>query len=155
MSIMELGALGEFVGAIAVFATLGYLAVQVRQSARSTQSNAIAQAASDHIANMRCIAEVPALAEVVDKAQRGQELESRELLQLTAWFSCLLRGAETHVQMAKLGVVPEFEAPWKDILRAMLQPDGPYGRNPVARPMMESYIGSRTFRTWLDQQVLS
>ncbi len=32
MSIMELGALGEFVGAIAVVVTLAYLAVQIRQN---------------------------------------------------------------------------------------------------------------------------
>jgi hypothetical protein len=35
MTIMELGALGEFVGAIAVVATLAYLAVQIRQNTRS------------------------------------------------------------------------------------------------------------------------
>ena len=32
MTIMELGALGEFVGAFAVVATLIYLAVQIRQN---------------------------------------------------------------------------------------------------------------------------
>lgn len=32
MTLMELGALGEFVGAIAVVVTLVYLAVQIRQS---------------------------------------------------------------------------------------------------------------------------
>ena len=36
MSIMELGALGEFIGAIAVVATLAYLALQVRQSSKVT-----------------------------------------------------------------------------------------------------------------------
>ena len=35
MTIMELGALGELLGAIAVFATLIYLSVQVRQNTRS------------------------------------------------------------------------------------------------------------------------
>ena len=35
MTIMELGALGELLGAIAVFVTLIYLAVQVRQNTRS------------------------------------------------------------------------------------------------------------------------
>ena len=39
MSIMELGAMGEFVGAIAVVATLIYLAIQVRQSKQATQEN--------------------------------------------------------------------------------------------------------------------
>ena len=40
MNIMELGALGEFVGAIAVVATLAYLAIQVRASARNTATDA-------------------------------------------------------------------------------------------------------------------
>jgi hypothetical protein len=32
MTVMELGALGEFVGSIAVIATLIYLALQIRQN---------------------------------------------------------------------------------------------------------------------------
>ena len=35
MTILELGALGEFVGAIAVVATLVYLAIQIRQNTRA------------------------------------------------------------------------------------------------------------------------
>jgi hypothetical protein len=37
MTIMELGALGEFVGAVAVVATLAYLAVQIRQNTRAME----------------------------------------------------------------------------------------------------------------------
>ena len=37
MTVMELGALGEFVGAIAVVATLVYLAVQIRQNTRAME----------------------------------------------------------------------------------------------------------------------
>lgn len=69
MSILELGALGEFLGSIAVFVTLVYLSVQVRQNTRSMEDSkklALAQtyqlrsdalqmmlvhaAASDHLA---------------------------------------------------------------------------------------------------------
>ena len=39
MSIIELGALGEFLGAIAVVATLAYLAIQVRQSKELLERN--------------------------------------------------------------------------------------------------------------------
>ncbi len=39
MSIMELGALGEFVGAIAVVATLVYLAIQIRQNTRAMEES--------------------------------------------------------------------------------------------------------------------
>jgi len=37
VTVMELGALGEFVGAIAVVATLVYLAVQIRQNTRAME----------------------------------------------------------------------------------------------------------------------
>jgi hypothetical protein len=37
MSIIELGALGEFVGAIAVVVTLAYLAIQIRQNTHSME----------------------------------------------------------------------------------------------------------------------
>ena len=39
MSITELGAIGEFIGALAVLITLGYLAVQIRHSSRATQAS--------------------------------------------------------------------------------------------------------------------
>ena len=39
MSIMELGALGEFFGAIAVAVTLGYLVVQIRQNTKTLKSS--------------------------------------------------------------------------------------------------------------------
>ena len=39
MNIMELGALGEFVGSIGVIATLVYLAVQIRQNSRQIGEN--------------------------------------------------------------------------------------------------------------------
>ncbi|TDJ25860.1 MAG: hypothetical protein E2O58_02205 [Gammaproteobacteria bacterium] len=38
MSIMELGALGEFLGSIGVIATLIYLAVQIRANTNSTKA---------------------------------------------------------------------------------------------------------------------
>lgn len=39
MSIIELGALGEFVGAIAVVITLAYLAIQIRQNTRAMEES--------------------------------------------------------------------------------------------------------------------
>lgn len=39
MNIMELGALGEFLGAIGVMATLIYLAVQIKQNTRAMREN--------------------------------------------------------------------------------------------------------------------
>ncbi|GEM_PF-6833817 len=58
----QLGNFGEFVGAVAVLVALIYLARQLSQTAKSNESNAIAQAASDHQANMRLITDNPVLA---------------------------------------------------------------------------------------------
>ena len=44
MTIFELGALGEFIGSIAVLATLVYLAVQLRQTKSSIQSSSLQNA---------------------------------------------------------------------------------------------------------------
>ncbi len=148
MSILELGAIGEFVGAIAVVITLGYLAVQVRLASKSNRSNAIAQAASDHLANMRSLAENPVLARAFEKTQRGETLDSPEATQFSWWFLCFLRGAETHVQMAKLGVASEFEEPSEVILRSLSKGGG------IMRGIMENYVGTRAFKTWLDERVL-
>jgi hypothetical protein len=41
MTIMELGAIGEFVGAIAVVFTLLYLALQIRQNTKAVQASAV------------------------------------------------------------------------------------------------------------------
>ena len=46
MTIVELGALGEFIGAVAVLVTLIYLAVQLRQNTEAIRAQ-ISQARSD------------------------------------------------------------------------------------------------------------
>lgn len=74
MTLMELGALGEFVGAIAVVATLVYLAVQIRQNTRSIEEGrrlALAQTyqmRADALANMMTQAAVsPQLGPIIVK----------------------------------------------------------------------------------------
>ena len=47
MSISELGSLGEFIGSIAVLATLGYLIVQIRQNTASTVAATLHSLISD------------------------------------------------------------------------------------------------------------
>lgn len=149
MSIEAWGAIGEIVGAIAVVLTLGYLTVQVRQSAAATASDAIAQAAAEHVANMRVIAQDPVLAGAWLKLRQGEPLTPLEEAQFTWWTFCFVRSAETHIQMAQLGITPEFEAPWREVLRSMTT------TNRIMRTTLEDYVGTRTFRDWLDREVLS
>lgn len=68
MSIMELGALGEFVGAIAVVVTLVYLAVQIRQNTRSMEESRRLALAQTY--QMRA----DALAEMMTRAATSEQL---------------------------------------------------------------------------------
>ena len=63
-----LGSYGEFVGAIAVVATLGYLALQIRQNTRASQADAIVSVIESHRANLRLSIAHP---EVNELAARG------------------------------------------------------------------------------------
>lgn len=65
MTIAELGSLGEFVGSIAVFATLMFLALQIRASRRASEDAAIlmrAQGVRDILLNIARDAELSQIA---------------------------------------------------------------------------------------------
>ena len=74
MTIIELGALGEFLGAIGVIATLAYLAIQIRQNTRSlnaSQRLALAQTyqmRSDGLQNMLVHAASSTIGGIIYKA---------------------------------------------------------------------------------------
>ena len=78
MSIMELGALGEFIGSILVLGTLVYLSMQVRQGnahSRFTTTHAIAGAG--HAAWL-AVAQSPELAAVMAKLETGEPLDIKQ-----------------------------------------------------------------------------
>ncbi len=90
MSIMELGALGEFVGSILVLGTLVYLSIQVRQGnahARFTTSHAIVGAA--HTAWL-AVAHSPELAMVMSKLKTGEPLVEQESAQAWSFATTLM-----------------------------------------------------------------
>ena len=64
MDIMELGAVGELVGGVAVIATLVYLAAQIRQNTRAAMADAEIAAS----AAMRGLVEKFVTAEIAKKA---------------------------------------------------------------------------------------
>ena len=68
MSIVELGSLGEFIGALAVLATLIYLAMQVRQSNRHDRATARQAVLSNYISRSFQTAESPRLTKILRDA---------------------------------------------------------------------------------------
>ena len=91
MTIMELGALGELLGAIGVIATLVYLAVQVKQNTKSLEASqrlALAQTyqmRSDALQNMLVQAASSEIGEILTKlTETGYPKNVGSLNELTA-----------------------------------------------------------------------
>lgn len=92
MSWDAVGAIAETIGALAVLATLAYLALQIRQNTRSTDS-AVLQGMWDNLQALQlALSQDPDLARLVIKANREYEsLTPEEALRFgsfaSSWFS--------------------------------------------------------------------
>lgn len=82
MSIMELGALGEFVGAFAMVVTLVYLAIQVRDAGRSAKFAAVQANRSERIAFFVSQRDSPYLPTILKKTSANDPLSDEERMRL-------------------------------------------------------------------------
>jgi len=102
MTIFELGALGEFVGAIAVVGTLIYLAVQIRQNTSQIRDNVLSLQVNAYQDLINRIADVNKLvisdgewASITMKAvENPRELDSIELSRYMSFLMMLTRHAD-------------------------------------------------------------
>ena len=121
MSIMELGALGEFVGSVLVLGTLVYLAVQVRQGiahARFTTNHSIMKEGSSM---MIAVAESPELATVMTKLESGEPLVGPEPAQAYAIANNMMIFYNNAQNALDDGLIPaEQLADWQADLRRIL-----------------------------------
>ncbi len=100
-----LGNIGEFVGALAVVATLFYLAVQVRSGREATEANTRAMRAANrqqlvnraHLATMT-FGSQPGISNVIARARSGETLTDDELTQ----FGYVMRSVLYDAQEAYL-----------------------------------------------------
>lgn len=82
-----LGAIGEFIGAIAVVVTLIYLAAQVRSSVESAQAAALEAGRTRRISSFEAQRDSPYLPEIQAKIFRGEELDQVERLRLVNHYA--------------------------------------------------------------------
>ncbi len=90
MTIMELGALGEFFGAIAVAVTLGYLVVQIRQNTKTLKSSIYTDWASvSSTSHMMMANNAELFARVYSEPDKKYRELNREeqLLHFAAWHN--------------------------------------------------------------------
>ena len=71
MSFEDLGNLGELVAAIATVATLGYLALQLKQNTKALRSQTFQQSSMDMSLTANAISSNGELAEIVVKASKN------------------------------------------------------------------------------------
>ena len=79
-----IGAVGEITGAIAVVATLGYLALQTKQANKLARANTILQLQAENRAHRNALAQDPELSDIVMRAIRGDELTEHDLFRYQA-----------------------------------------------------------------------
>jgi hypothetical protein len=66
-----IGAIGEIVGAIAVFVTLLYLGIQLRLNTRALKSSTFQEISASTAETMQVIASTPGMSELIVKSQAG------------------------------------------------------------------------------------
>ena len=117
-----IGAVGEIVGALAVVATLGYLAVQIRQNtrvARSAARQAIAQMTMSSASNL---VEDGELADLVARDLAGEQLIDGERLRVMGRSYIAMRNWENIHYQYLTGMLSDDE--WSGFrlnLKALLQ----------------------------------
>jgi hypothetical protein len=109
MSITELGSLGEFIGSIAVLATLIYLAYQTRQNGHMLAQSKEAQTASMVQANVagwdgffRPILEKPEVARLYRRIKAGERVSEEDYESLEAFLLTFTLRLENLMVQARL-----------------------------------------------------
>ncbi len=127
MSIMELGALGEFLGAIAVVVTLIYLAAQVRQSnklARAQTRERMNNQASDEV--YKGFVDDPS---ILRSLYKSDPLSEEEWIRLSGWLLAAMRQREYEYFQIKEGNIE------KEVWEAY-------------RGLITIHLGSKRIRKW-------
>ena len=134
MSIEGLGALGEIVSALAVLASLVYLAKQIKHSSE------VAKVTSYHegIAQIVQAGLDPDFTRLINKTSLGEGMSEEESLRGGALASAFIFGHEILFHLYRKGQVDE--ALWDNIIKNNLQ----WFSNGMIRPVLEGREGNLT-----------
>ena len=95
MSIIELGALGEFIGAVLLFGSLVFVGLQIRQNTKSIRASTYREAISDFAYGIEELNHDPELTQIWFDGMRDFESLSREDKQrLAIYCTAILRRYE-------------------------------------------------------------
>ena len=147
MDIMELGAIGELVGGIAVIATLIYLAIQVRQTRQVGLALARRETTVQYQPNWDRVSRDPQL------FQKGlfhfDELSNADQLAFTTMFGPFVNHLDQTIQMHSLGLETRENVDlYGDIFLAFIQEPGGRQWWEICRPFVVPFA-----RRYLDQRM--
>jgi hypothetical protein len=124
MSLSDLASVGSFLSGVAVFVSLIYLALQVRQSEKA-QRALMHQARSERIINAGLASMHPDIADTVIKMMNGAELSPREALQAYYYMRCQVVIVEDALWQHEAGFLDKdsFDTAVLNLQRVMLFPN--------------------------------
>lgn len=102
-----LGAVGEVGGAVAVVATLGYLAAQIRQNTRAMHSATTREVTSTAGNNLILMALDGEFAEIMWRSNGPQPLAPSEHMRITWWYRGVFRNFENQYYQRRQGYLEE------------------------------------------------
>jgi hypothetical protein len=148
-----IAAIGQILAAVGVIVTLLYLAMQIRDGARATDSQALVNLSAEMESVMLAAAQDDAIIEAVLAAQRGDDLTEAQNLKLALWFGAYLRVTESHILQKQLNATQtRLEEPIANLLRGFAQTE--FFRDQMARSVTGK-MASPEFLSWLDDEVLT
>jgi len=148
-----IGAIGEVGGALAVVATLIYLARQIHSSAKATESQVHVSLSAEMERLTTVMAQDEFLSNAMLAAQREEELTADQELRLSFWYGGFMRVCESHFLQHHLRATTiDIQTPVSVILRG-------HAEIPFLRSFMRNAIArggaTREFLEWLDATVIS
>jgi len=115
---MEFGAIGEFIGAIAVVVTLIYLAIQMRQNTNVLKLNSARSVTEELQDAFSLLASNMDLAEIVVKASGHSSLHGAECVQYYSLSNNIVRVYENAFLQSRQGAINQ--AHWEGMTRMMI-----------------------------------
>ena len=118
MTLSELGSVGEFVSALAVLATLVYLAIQIRQSSATTRAQIRQSLADSQIQHLNLRATDPFLRGVVGRMFAGETIDDGDGFGLTMHVIAGIRLFENYFAQHHLGTLdPEDWRATREVIK--------------------------------------
>ena len=108
LTIQDLGALGEFLGSIAVLVTLGYLALQTRQNTIAIGAQLDAAAIGANQNSLLTTAQSSDLIAAIAEDIRADMTPSQ--IRLGLYWASLLSSFQWQLQQSRRGLLPSFKA---------------------------------------------